>query len=318
MPLFCILEKILLFYRSAYYSLDPLKRASDISFRSMPISMKITVAESAGFCFGVKRAIKIALDAVANGEHVEMLGDIVHNEDVVRQIEAAGIKKIKRLTHGRGKVLLIRAHGAAREVFEKARAHGYRIVDATCPMVKEIHTIVRKSEQQGYRCIIIGDRDHEEVLGIQGQLEKKALVIDRIESIPRRMPPGFSRAAVVVQSTQNIETVMPVVEELRNRISDLRFHNTICRATRIRQKEIKTLPLQNDVMLVIGSRTSANTKRLYEIARSLNVRSYWIQRASDINPTWFEGATTVGITAGASTPEETIKDVVKALTDLTG
>lgn len=279
--------------------------------------MKITVAQSAGFCFGVKRAIRISLEAAANGEQVEMLGDIVHNEDVVRRIEAIGIRKIKRLTHGKGKVLLIRAHGAARQVFENAKARGYQIVDATCPMVKEIHTIVQESEQQGYRCIIIGDRDHEEVLGIQGQLKKKALVIDKIESIPRQLPPGFSRAAVVMQATQNIDTVIPIVEKLRERIPDLRVHNTICRATKIRQEEIKTLSLQNDIMLVIGSKTSANTKRLYEIARSLNKRSYWIQRASDMRVTWFKKAATVGITAGASTPQETIQEVVKAITDLT-
>ncbi|MCX8042665.1 MAG: 4-hydroxy-3-methylbut-2-enyl diphosphate reductase [Desulfobacterota bacterium] len=275
--------------------------------------MKITVAASAGFCFGVKRAIRIALETAAREDRIEMLGDIVHNEDVVKRIEAAGIRKVKRLTAGKGKVLIIRAHGAAEKVFEKAQALGYRIVDATCPMVKEIHRIVRKREQQGYRCIIIGDPEHEEVHGIQGQIKRRALIIDRVEAIPAHMPLSFSRAAVVVQSTQNSDTVKCIIEELKKRIPELVIHNTICHATRKRQQEIKTMPLKHDVILIIGSRTSANTKRLYEISRSLNSRSYWIQKPADIDPRWLRGAVSVGVTAGASTPEETITSVVAAL-----
>ena len=296
----------------AYYNLRGFSGANLILAAPME-RLKISVAASAGFCFGVKRAIRIALATVAQAKKVEMLGDIVHNEDVVHQIQEAGIRKVQRLSAGTGKVLLIRAHGAAQRTIAKAQMLGYRIVDATCPMVKEIHRIVKERESQGYRCIIIGDRDHEEVQGIQGQLAHRALVIDSVASIPKKIPKAFMRAAVVVQSTQNSDSVFHIIQILRSRITDLQVHNTICRATKKRQEEIKTMPLAHDVMLIIGSRTSANTKRLYEIARSLNPRSYWIQSYHDIEPAWFTGAARVGITAGASTPEHTIHEVVATL-----
>ncbi|MEI6126727.1 MAG: 4-hydroxy-3-methylbut-2-enyl diphosphate reductase [Pseudomonadota bacterium] len=272
--------------------------------------MKVTVAKSAGFCFGVKRAIKIALDTVAMGRQVEMLGDIVHNEDVVRQIEASGIKKVSRLTKKKDTILLIRAHGAKKNMAKKAQSFGYTIVDATCPMVKEIHMIAEERQKEGYRIIIIGDKDHEEVEGIKGQVLSPALVIDSIDHIPLDRIKKIDRAAIVVQSTQNLDNVLKIVELLKPQIKDLKFYNTICKATTTRQDEIKILPLENDTVLVIGSKTSANTKRLYEIARSLNKRSYWIQTKDDIEREWFQGVATVGITAGASTPEATIKSVV--------
>lgn len=280
-------------------------------FEDLKDTMKVVVAKSAGFCFGVKRAIKIALDTVAKGKQVEMLGDIVHNEDVVRQIEASGIKKVSSLSRGRDKILLIRAHGAKKIVVENAHRAGYTIVDATCPMVKEIHTIAEEREKEGSRIIIIGDKDHEEVEGIKGQVHSPALIIDSADHIPFGEIKKIDRAAVVVQSTQNLDNVQKIVELLKLHIKDLRFFNTICKATTMRQNEIKTLPLKNDTVLVIGSKTSANTKRLYEIAKALNVRSYWIQSTDDINQSWFQGVATVGITAGASTPESTIRSVVE-------
>jgi 4-hydroxy-3-methylbut-2-enyl diphosphate reductase len=275
--------------------------------------MKITVTKSAGFCFGVKRAIKIALDAVAAGKQVEMLDDIVHNEEVVKQIGESGIKKVSGLSLGKDKTFLIRAHGTGKSSIEKAVKLGYTVVDATCPMVKEIHRIVEEMEQQGYNIIIIGDKEHDEVQGITGQVQSKALIIDNREHIPLDAVKKIEGAAVVVQSTQTLENVHEILEVLKLYIKELKFFNTICKPTRTRQKEIKTLPLENDVVFIIGSKTSANTKRLYEISKSLNCKSYWIQSKDDIKPEWFEDAKNVGITAGASTPGPTIKSVVKYL-----
>jgi 4-hydroxy-3-methylbut-2-en-1-yl diphosphate reductase len=272
--------------------------------------MKITVAPSAGFCFGVRRAIRTALDTARQGVRVEMLGDIVHNEDVVSQVEAAGVRKVDELGDGRGKTLLIRAHGAAKQIVEDAQQRGYSIVDATCPMVKEIHTIVEDFHKRGLRVIIIGDADHEEVQGIRGQIDAPVIIIDSAEHIPREDLKNVERAGVVVQSTQKAENVRAIVDELQPHFKELEVCNTICKATTTRQQEIKTLPKGCDVVLVIGSRSSANTRRLYEIARELNSRSYWIQSRDDIDLAWFAGAATVCITAGASTPQETIDDVV--------
>jgi 4-hydroxy-3-methylbut-2-enyl diphosphate reductase len=278
--------------------------------------MKINVAKSAGFCFGVKRALNIALETAKSCGEVYMLGDIVHNEEVVRRIEQKGIRKITRLAKGKGKILLIRAHGASRETIEKAKELGFRIIDATCPMVKEIHKIAHSMEKKGYKIIIIGDREHDEVHGIIGQLQDKATVIDSPEKITIKTMRGMKKAAVVVQSTQNIDKVMKILGALRLYIRDLEFFNTICRPTQIKQSDIKKMPKVNEVMIVIGSKNSANTKRLYEIAKSLNPKSYWINNAQEIKRSWLSGALNVGVTAGASTPDSTTKKVVACLKKL--
>lgn len=273
--------------------------------------MKINLAKSAGFCFGVKRALAIALTIASRGKKVYMLGDIVHNEDVVRQIEQRGIKKIKKLKRAKGETLLIRAHGSDILTFKKARFLGYKIIDATCPMVKEIHKIAQDAESAGFKIIVIGDKKHDEVHGIVGQLKNRAIVIDELKNIPLKEIKGIKKVAIVVQSTQNTDKALKIVGILKRYIKDLEFFNTICKPTRIKQSEIKTLPLKNDVMIIIGSKNSANTRRLFEISKSLNKRSYWVASKKEINPQWFKKAKSVGVSAGASTPETTIQEVVK-------
>jgi len=272
--------------------------------------MKINIAKSAGFCFGVKRALKVAFEAAQSNITIEMLGDIVHNEAVVKEIKKIGIKKIERLKAGKGKALLIRAHGAGTKTFQEAKKLGYKIIDATCPMVKEIHRIARESEQKGYLIIVIGDKKHDEVQGIVGQLKTKAIVIDRIANIPFKTIKRIKKAAVIVQSTQDADKILEIVEKLKQHINELKFFNTICNPTRTKQKEVKTLPLKNDIMIIIGSKTSANTKRLYQISKSLNKRSYWIQSEKNIRRNWFKNVKSVGISAGASTPDYTTQKVV--------
>ena len=265
--------------------------------------MRINLAKSAGFCFGVKRAIDIALKAAETENKVEMLGDIVHNEYVVRNIHDAGIRKISRLAKGQNKMLLIRAHGAPAKIYKKAKALGYKIIDATCPMVKEIHRIAKKTEKEGYRIIIIGDKAHDEVNGIKGHLKTKAIVIDNENTVPFEKIKKIKKACVVVQSTQNTDSVIKIVATLKQHIKNLVFCNTVCKPTKVKQKEIKKMPKENDVMIIIGSKTSANTRRLYEISKAINPRSYWIQSGNDVKPAWLKEAKSVGITAGASTPD---------------
>lgn len=278
--------------------------------------MKINLAKSAGFCFGVKRAIQIARDSAAKYSGIEMLGDIVHNDDVVRSLSASGIKRISRLKNGKGKTLLIRAHGIPRRKLNKARELRYSIIDATCPMVKEIHDIARDMEKKRRKIIVIGDKKHEEVKGIVGQIGSCALVIDvNTQPSPLRLK-RLKKAAVVVQSTQNIDKVMKTAGFLRAHIPDLKFFNTICHTTRLKQSEIKKLPLENDVMVIIGSRKSANTKRLYEISKSLNPKSHWIESPLQVKKIWFKGARTVGVTAGASTPEFVTRNIIKRIRDI--
>jgi 4-hydroxy-3-methylbut-2-enyl diphosphate reductase len=271
--------------------------------------MRVNIAKSAGFCFGVKRALEIAFKTSTIGKKVYMLGDIVHNENVVKEINKTGIKKISKLKKGNRGALLIRAHGAPIKTFTKAKELGYEIIDATCPMVKEIHSIVKDMQSKGYKIIIIGDKKHEEVFGIAGQLIRKALVIEDLTDIAPGKIENIRKACVVAQSTQNLEKVLKIVNILKKYIPDLEFFNTICRPTRTKQEEIRNLPLKNDAMIIIGSKKSANTKRLYEISRSLNKKSYWVNSKKEINPRWLKGVKSIGITAGASTPKYTIKDI---------
>lgn len=275
--------------------------------------VKINLAKSGGFCFGVKRAIKIALDTAKSSARVEVLGDIVHNEEVVKEINQVGVKQIKRLRKGDDKVLLISAHGASEETYEKASRLGYTIVDATCPMVKEIHKIAKTSKQGSNEVIIIGDKKHDEVRGIMGQLNGEAVVIDNIKRIPLAKIKRIKRACVVVQSTQNLGKTLTIIEVLKRYIRELKFFNTICKPTRIKQKEAKEMPLKNDLMVIIGSKTSANTKRLYQISKSLNKRSYWVQSRDEIKPEWFRNVQSVGVMSGASTPDYTTKDVIECI-----
>ncbi|MCM8797508.1 MAG: 4-hydroxy-3-methylbut-2-enyl diphosphate reductase [Candidatus Omnitrophica bacterium] len=278
--------------------------------------MKVNLAKSAGFCFGVKRALKIALDTTRSRKKIVMLGDIVHNEDVARQINKMGIKKIKKLSCGKGKTLLIRAHGAGTKIFDKAKRSGYNIIDATCPMVKEIHKIAKAMELKGYRIIIIGDKNHDEVLGIIGQLKDKAILIDKPREISAKKFKKLKKACIIVQSTQNMEMALRIVGVLKKYVKNLKFFNTICLPTRIKQEEIRKMPKENDAMVIIGSKTSANTRRLYEISKSLNKRTYWIESEKEINSDWFKNVKSVGVTAGASTPDYTTQKAIRFLNQI--
>jgi 4-hydroxy-3-methylbut-2-en-1-yl diphosphate reductase len=275
--------------------------------------VKINLAKSAGFCFGVKKAIMVALETAKTKKPAFMLGDIVHNEEVVKQIKNSGIRKIKHLSAGKGKTLLIRAHGCSNHTLQQALKLGYTVIDATCPMVKEIHRIARTLESNGYKIIVIGDKLHNEVQGIAGQLKSKAIVIDEPKNIPLKMIKNFKQVGIVVQSTQNLDNAQKILQVLQKHIPKVEFYNTICNPTRIKQNEVKAMPLKNDVMIIIGSKTSANTKRIYEIAKSLNKNSYWVNSPEKIKKTWFKNALSVGITAGASTPESSIKKVIQKI-----
>lgn len=274
--------------------------------------MKINVAKSSGFCFGVRRAIEISKRLAESEKKVYVLGDIVHNSFVVSELEEKGIKKTKRLKKGTDSILIIRAHGAAKKTFTKAKKAGYEIIDATCPKVKDIYEIARRLEKTN-KIIIIGDREHDEVKGIAGQLKKKPITIESPLDINIRKMRRVKKAAVVTQSTQSIDNIEEVMEVLSQIIPKIKLYNTTCRITRVKQKEIRSLPIGNDVVLIIGSRTSANTKRLYQISKKINKNTHWIESSKGLKKTWFKGRRKVGIMAGASTPEKITSEVVEKL-----
>jgi len=244
--------------------------------------MLIRVAKSAGFCFGVRRAIDIALEAARREENVYMLGDIVHNEFVVAQIERAGIRTVQNIEDLDEGVLLLRAHGTIPEIYQEAERRRLRLVDATCPMVLDIHRIARQLEEEGYQVVIIGDQNHDEVKGIAAQV-REALVVSTpldLDQWSRR----YSRVGVVVQSTQNVENVQRILARLVSFCRELRFINTICKPTTDHQNEIRSMPAENDCMIIAGSFTSANTRRLTELSAAINPRTYQVQSAADLRP----------------------------------
>jgi len=270
---------------------------------------KITLAKNAGFCFGVRRAIQLAQETAINHTNAYILGDIVHNPHVVSEIKQSGIKKIAKLSKNNPGILIIRAHGAPERVYAQAKKNRYTIIDATCPMVKEIQFIAKKYESQGHTVIIIGDKKHAEVIGIKGHLKNRPLVIDGKGRIPAKKLKKVKTAVVVVQSTQNLENVKRIIKIIKKIVKDLIFFNTICQPTRQKQKEIRKLTRSQDVMIVIGAKSSANTKRLYEISKAINPHTYWVNSKKAIKKSWFTKKNKVGITAGASTPDYIIDEI---------
>ncbi len=254
----------------------------------------------------------MAFDAAKTEEGpVYMLGDIVHNEHVVRELSAAGIQVVDSLEKTQSGTLLIRAHGTVPEVYETARRKGLKLIDATCPLVLEIHKIVRQIEEKGYTVVIIGDHGHNEVVGIAGQA-KSAIIVSSPEEAAEEID-KIAHIGIVVQSTQNIGSVQKIVAILTGKCRELQFFNTICYTATAHQRDLRKLPTENDIMLIIGSYTSANTGRLTQISKELNPRTYQVESADDVKPEWFEGTHSVGVSAGASTPDKIIQEVIEKI-----
>jgi len=273
--------------------------------------MKVLLAKDAGYCFGVRDAVNLAYETAEKEGEVYMLGHIVHNENVVTELEKTGTKVIDDLNEvPDNKPILFRAHGTVPKIWDEAEKRGINIVDATCPLVTEIHEEVRKLAAENRRIIIIGDHGHDEVNGIMEQVQDSIVVANPGEAKRLRK---MKKAGVVSQSTQMIENVQDIINILMTKVFDLRFVNTICFPTRRNHEQIKSLAELSDIMIVIGSFTSANSKRLTELAKERNERTYQVTCVNDLDSDWFQQSDTVGVSAGASTPDNIIKNVVTAI-----
>ncbi len=270
--------------------------------------MKILVAKDAGYCFGVRDAVNLAKKSGDDFQEVYMLGDIVHNETVVDDLNKRGSKVVESLNDiPEDKPVLFRAHGTDPETWKKAQKKKLNIIDATCPLVTEIHEEIKELESENRRTIIIGDHNHDEVVGIAAQVKDPIIIscVDEAKELGK-----MKRAGVVSQSTQMIENVQEILNVLSEKVYDLRFVNTICFPTRRNHDQIKKLSNICDLMIVIGSFTSANSKRLTQLSLERNKNSFQVTCADDINASWFDGIESVGISAGASTPDNLIEDVI--------
>jgi 4-hydroxy-3-methylbut-2-en-1-yl diphosphate reductase len=276
--------------------------------------LKIIVAKDAGYCFGVRDAVNTAFDTINQHGEVYMLGDIVHNEKVVADLAHAGAKVVEEVDEiPSDSPVLFRAHGTVGSTWDKAKLAGLKIIDATCPLVHEIHSEVKKLSIDGRQIIIVGDHGHDEVIGIASQVDNAIVVANPTEAKELKK---MKRAGIVCQSTQIIDNVQEIINVLMIKVFDLHFVNTICFPTKRNQEQIRQLAKECDVMLIIGSFTSANSKRLTQLSLEINPRSYQVTTLDDVDIKWFSDAHTVGISAGASTPDYIIEDVKNKLSTL--
>ncbi len=277
--------------------------------------MEVIVAEHAGVCYGVERALRLAREAASSDAPVHTLGPLIHNPQAVQALADQGVRVVEGPEGIDTGVLIIRSHGVNPAVIERAQERGLAVVDATCPFVSTAQRHAAELARQGYTVVIVGEADHPEVEGIVAHAGG-AIVVEASADLPERLP--SRRVGVVVQTTQAESRLREVVAALVGRVNELRVYNTICSATVKRQRAADELARRVDVMVVVGGRNSGNTTRLAEICRAVNPRVHHIESAAELDRAWFEGASTVGVTAGASTPEEQIVSVVEAIEALGG
>lgn len=280
--------------------------------------MEILLAKSAGFCFGVQRAVDTAYEH-ADEENVYTYGQIIHNEEVVGDLKKHGIKVIENddeLGLLRNSKVIIRSHGAEKRVYDILNKNNNEIIDATCPFVKKIHNIVMDECEKGHTIVIVGDRKHPEVKGIMGWCTSTPVVIgseEEAESFVQSCITGDFKTSedisIVSQTTFNYRKFNNVVDIIRNKLYNVTAYKTICNATSVRQREAQEIASKVDAMIVIGGRNSSNTQKLYEISKKECENTYYIQTLVDLDLTTFESVSRVGITAGASTPNKIIKEV---------
>ncbi len=277
--------------------------------------MEVTVAKSAGFCFGVKRAVDTVYEQIEKGQKpVYTYGPIIHNEQVVEDLAARGVQVIRseeeleRIAEG---TVIIRSHGVPRRICDKIKAQGLTLVDATCPFVRKIHRILEQESEKGNHIVIIGSEPHPEVEGIKGWASGPVTVISTEEEARSFVPENGKNVSIVAQTTFNYNKFKDLVEIFSKKSYDISVLNTICNATEERQTEARTLAGTVDTMLVIGGRHSSNTQKLYEICKEECKNTYFIETLVDLDTKPFQSFGRVGITAGASTPNKIIEEVQK-------
>lgn len=273
--------------------------------------MKVHVARHAGVCYGVERALKLADEAAATGRNVHTLGPLIHNPQAVEALRSRGVEVAASYADAGDGILVIRSHGVDPAIIKAAADSGLDVIDATCPFVSSAQEAASRLKADGYTVVIVGEADHPEVEGIVAHTGGDALVVEEVSDIPERLP--SRKVGIVVQTTQSLERLNQVVTALLPRVSELKVHNTICSATGKRQSSAEELARGVDVMVVVGGHNSGNTSRLAEICRTVNPRVYHVETADELDPTWFAGAHDVGVTAGASTPDEQMAGVVAAI-----
>ena len=274
--------------------------------------MEVRLAKSAGFCFGVKRAVDKVYEQIKTGKKIYTYGPIIHNEEVVKDLEEKGVQVIpdkETLRNLKEGTVIIRSHGVEKEIYDILEQNGLECVDATCPFVKRIHNIVSKESAAGKHIIIVGNAGHPEVEGIMGWCNGPLNVLETVEEAENLVLPQGKPIHIVSQTTFNYNKFQHIVEIFEKKGYNNSVANTICNATEERQTEAREIASQADIMIVIGGKHSSNTRKLYEICSSECDKTYFIQTLDDLHLELPKSVGLVGITAGASTPNKLIEEV---------
>jgi small subunit ribosomal protein S1 len=273
--------------------------------------LKVRIAEQAGYCYGVERALRLTSEAAERERKpIFTLGPIIHNPQVVEEFEAKGVRQAASVDDVDEGTIIVRTHGVGPDIIERARSKGLSTVDATCPFVAKAQQRAAELVRDGYNLVIIGEKEHPEVVGILAHARGKATVVEKAEDAYKIRR---ARVGVVVQTTQSVENLRQVVGVLTAAAAEIKIFNTICNATTKRQESAKKLAEEVEMMIVVGGKNSANTSRLYKICRDTGTATYHIETARELDPAWVKHAEVVGVTAGASTPEWLLHEVIKKL-----
>lgn len=279
--------------------------------------MNVKIAKNAGFCFGVKRAMKMAWDEVEkNASGIYALGPLIHNKQAVAKYEEKGLKTVDEIdiipNHEN---MIIRSHGVPEKIYKEAKDKKLKIVDTTCPFVKKIHTVVSEYHNKGYEIIVIGDMKHPEVIGINGWCENSAIIIKTVEQMENMELDSSKKYCLVAQTTINPDLYLSIVAKLSDKLEEIVFNDTICSATKTRQESAKELAREVDCMVVIGGKHSSNTQKLVKVCEDL-VPTFAIETKDELDVDMLKEYKTLGITAGASTPNWIIEEVVTFIENL--
>lgn len=279
-----------------------------LRFNDNPDQIEILIAPNAGACFGVVRAIQLGFQAAKRGlqsqEPVYALGPLIHNRKVVSDLADIGVETKENAQSISQGTVILRSHGIAREEEKALREKGVKIVDATCPLVKKPQRIAQSLGEKGYFLILVGDRNHPEIKGVLSYFGREQSLVTYSPDELSQIPHDIKKVGIVAQTTIELKVFEAVVEEARRQFEDVLVYNTICDATSVRQTEALELAGQADVLIVIGGKHSSNTNKLVKICKNVQPDTYHIEEIPELQPYWFHGKRRIGITGGASTPQE--------------
>jgi len=273
--------------------------------------MEILLAKSAGFCFGVKRATQMAFDAVNHYSSLQSLGPLIHSPQMVKKLEDRGIRVCHQVEDADGDALIVRSHGVTATEMTALHASGKAVIDATCPFVTRAQKHAAELSRDAGLLVIVGEAHHPEVKGILSYATGDVQVVANVEQA--RKLPQCRKMGIIAQTTQSLDNFREIVGVCLEKTRDLKIYNTICDATSVRQEEAVAIARQVELMLVVGGYNSANTRRLAELCREQGTTTHHLETAAEIDPAWFAGIDRVGLTAGASTPQFLIDEIITRL-----